>query len=479
MHRRCENSEMKSADGLREEFLRTVEKYRMVSRGDKVLCALSGGADSVALTVLFSTLADELGIELYAAHLNHCLRGISSDNDERFVREFCRSRGIPLETARMDVAGISKAEGAGIEETARKVRYRFLHESAERFGCTKIATAHNANDNAETIIMNIARGTGIRGLCGIPPVRGMIIRPLLFSERKTIEEYLDSQRTGHVTDESNFDDSYTRNRIRHRVIPALLEINPSLIKNMGEMAELLRSDADYLDSLAAGKFPTGSVSTSVPEKELNELHDAVSGRVIRGMYTAAREGKTGSLSKEHVDSVKRLAGQAGPSGEVHLPGGITAKRIYGILKMTSRTGNEELPEEKELVIGENIFGGWRIVAEIVDENDGTFKGKGIGNTGKTDRSGHAVYLDPSLVDGGIRVRARKNGDTISPVDRSWTKSLKKLYIEMKIPRDERTTRPVIVCGDAVCAIPGFSADRRFAASGPPAVRITFIKYTDI
>jgi len=453
---------MKRAEGLAAEIIRASEKYRMMVRGDRVLCALSGGADSTALTILLSRLADELGIKVFAAHLNHGLRGEASDSDERFVRELCESHNIPLETRRENVGEIAKAGGKGIEETARDVRYRFLRQTADRLGCTKIATAHTANDNAETILMNMVRGTGLRGLCGIPPVRGNIVRPLLFSERKSIESYLSDQGIGYVTDESNFDTSYTRNKIRHQVIPLLLEINPSFTGSIREMAELLRGDADCLDDWAEELFSFERISPSILIEDLKSIPDNLSGRVIRRMYSVARGNSAQvpfGLSKEHVDSVLRLAYGARPCGEIHLPGGVIARRSYAKLEMV--TGRREgIAEEKMLELGQTSFGGWLIIAELINDN--------------SMRDGKAIYLDPSLLRNGIYVRGSKAGDTISPSGRNWTKTLKKLYIEMKIPRNERPGRPVITCGGSVCAIPGFAADKKFAANEPPALKISFM-----
>jgi len=453
---------MERAEGLAAEIIRVSEKYRMMAPGDRVLCALSGGADSTALTILLFRLAKELSIEVFAAHLNHGLRGEASDGDERFVRELCASYGIPLETRRENVGEIARAEGTGIEETARKVRYRFLRQAADRFGCTKIATAHNANDNAETILMNMVRGTGLRGLCGIPPVRGSIIRPLLFTERKAIEEYLESLGAGYVTDETNFDTSYTRNKIRRQIIPLLLEINPSFIAGVGDMAEIVRSDADCLDLLAEKTFSLDGSPPSVNVGDVKASPRSLSGRAIRRMYSIAA-GKPSEdacpLSKEHVDSVIRLAYGERPGAEIHLPGGIVAKRKYESIEMA--TGKrEEIAEEKRLGLGQTRFGGWLISAELINEGD------------PQDRN--AVYLDPDLLRRGISVRGYRTGDFISPRGRNWTKTLKKLYIEMKIPKDERRSRPVIACGDRVCAIPGIAADKKFAATGLPALKISFL-----
>jgi len=233
-----------------DRFNALIQEYDMIPPGAKVLCAVSGGADSVCLLHMLSQRKD---ISLAAAHFNHQLRGEESDRDEAFVRKLCEAWHIPCEIGGGDVAAETKARKQGIEETALQMRYAFLHETAEALGGALIATAHNADDNAETILFNLIRGTGLHGLTGIAPMRGNLIRPLLNCSRQDIEEYLQVHDLPHVEDSSNTDETYSRNRIRHQVIPVLQEINSKAIEHIGSTVRQL-SEIDQAIEAQARKY---------------------------------------------------------------------------------------------------------------------------------------------------------------------------------------------------------------------------------
>lgn len=210
-----------------------------------IVVAVSGGADSVALLHALCSLKEETGLRIYACHINHNLRGEESDGDEQYVRSLCESLGVPLKVYSIDVRGNAKKHES-TEETARKLRYEcFEKEAAEKNAL--VATAHTASDNAETVIMNIIRGTGTKGLCGIPARRGYIIRPLLGCTREDIEEYCKSNSLRYVTDSTNLSDDYTRNKIRHNVIPLLSEFNPSLLTAFTRMTEAVTDDNAFIE----------------------------------------------------------------------------------------------------------------------------------------------------------------------------------------------------------------------------------------
>ena len=194
--------------------------------GGGVLCAVSGGADSVYLLCRLCELRESLGLRVWAAHYNHCLRGAESDRDEAFVRALCAGLGVEAYSGRGDVAAFARENGLGTEDAARRLRYGFLEQTADALGADAIATAHTADDNAETMLLNLARGAGLRGLCGIPPRRGRVIRPILGVTRAEIDAYLELKGVGHVEDSTNAGDDYARNRIRHHAVPALRSVNP-------------------------------------------------------------------------------------------------------------------------------------------------------------------------------------------------------------------------------------------------------------
>jgi tRNA(Ile)-lysidine synthase len=222
-------------------------KVDLIKPGAKVIVALSGGADSVCLLHLLSGLRDKLGLSLEACHVNHMLRGEASDRDEDFVRELCSRLGIPLHVRRVDVNSL-RQKHQSLEECAREARYSCFDEIGTN---ALVATAHTADDNTETVLFNLIRGTGLRGLCGIPPVRANFIRPLIETAKSDILAYLEERNVEYITDESNYSDEFTRNNLRLNVIPLLEKINPSLTGAVTKMCAALRYDEEYLHGIAA------------------------------------------------------------------------------------------------------------------------------------------------------------------------------------------------------------------------------------
>ena len=221
-------------------------EYKMIEKGDAVVAALSGGADSVSLLHALTELSGELGITVSACHVNHHLRGAEADADMHFCEELCQRLGVELRVLEADVASMQQKHES-LEECARRVRYDFFAEVSRG---KKLATAHNSNDCAETVLLNLMRGTGLKGLCGVPPVRGNIIRPLIFCTRDEVEEYCRSRGLTWVTDKTNLSTDYTRNKIRHIILPEMLKINGSLFGTMNLMELSLREDSDFLDNMA-------------------------------------------------------------------------------------------------------------------------------------------------------------------------------------------------------------------------------------
>ena len=290
----------------------TVSRYKMIPKGSRVLVAVSGGADSMSL---LNWLFENRGLykaEIFAAHFNHGLRGEESDRDARFVRDFCEEKGIPLETGGADVASYARENGLGTEEAARNLRYGFLEKTAEKLGCGLIATAHNSDDNAETVLFNLARGSGMKGICGIPPVRGNIIRPLLGTTRAEIEEYLELKGIAHVEDSTNALDDYSRNLIRHKVMPVLKEINPGFSASVLRMGTLLRDDDAVLDAMAEELIRKSAECGSIPIKALKEAGKSIGCRAIRQMCP-------GSISMVHAEVLYELA-MTGGTGYSDIPG---------------------------------------------------------------------------------------------------------------------------------------------------------------
>ena len=284
---------------LRDDVKNTIQRYSMIKSGDTVIAAVSGGADSVALLHVLYSLQGELSFSLAACHVNHNLRGAESDGDEMFVRRMCRMMDIPLYVANIKVNEFRQKHDS-LEECARRLRYGFF----EDIGKNKlIATAHTASDNCETILINMVRGTALSGICGIPAKRDNIIRPLLYSTREDVERYCRENELDYVTDSTNLSDDYTRNKIRHKIVPLLREINPALYGAMSRLSDAASLDDAYLDSLAAQLMQKASAGDG--KYDVNQLCDADE-CILRRIVTMLFKQNDIPVSMSAVDSCVKI-----------------------------------------------------------------------------------------------------------------------------------------------------------------------------
>lgn len=254
-----------NTSAVREKVIEAIERHRMIQTGDRIIAALSGGADSVTLLHCLNELRESLGFELSACHVNHNLRGEDSDMDQAFAEKLCKKMNVPIRVFSINVLD-SMEKHVGVEEKARTLRYEAFSEEAKRLGA-KVATAHNSCDNTETVLLNMLRGTGLKGLCGIPAVRDYLIRPLLLCSRKEIEAYCTENNLGFVTDKTNFSTDYTRNKIRIELLPKLLQINPSLHEGISRMTNSLTEDSVFLESIAREKLEEARLGEYVYDNE--------------------------------------------------------------------------------------------------------------------------------------------------------------------------------------------------------------------
>jgi len=264
-------------DMFTEKVRNTISEHDMIPVGGAVVAALSGGADSVSLLFALNKLSQELGFTLSACHVNHGLRGEESDSDMRFCQELCDRLGIELRILNTDVRDFQKKHES-IEETARRVRYDFFAEVSQG---KKLATAHNCNDSAETVLLNMMRGTGLKGLCGIPPVRGNIIRPLIRCTRDEVESYCNENALSYVTDKTNLSDDYTRNKVRHAILPEIIKINSSFLETASRMQQHLREDSELLESMAAQALDNAKTEGGYKAAEISALPKPIRTRVIK------------------------------------------------------------------------------------------------------------------------------------------------------------------------------------------------------
>ena len=411
------------------KFLR---EYPMMQPGDRIICALSGGADSVAMAFAFYLLKDELEIQLEAAHFNHHLRGEESDRDEDFVRSFCDRYDIPLHVG----SGEIKPGKKGLEAAARDARYAFLRNLPG-----KIATAHTADDNAETVLLHLIRGTGLKGLGGITPIHGNVIRPLLTVTRQDVEDFLEEWCLSHIEDSSNGTDAFLRNRIRRHVMPLLKEENPKIGENLSRMALRLREDEDCLSAQA-------SFDTLPSVESLKTMPSAIRSRVLADFLV-----KSGVKEPEesHIAQAEALLYSEKPSAKASFPGGVTITRNYDTLEAVT---NQPALEEQILTCpGTLTLPGLQITCEPADE---------IVNTADT------FTVCPA---GQIRIRSRVSGDTIRLS--GGTKSLKKLFIDRKIPAARRNQIPVVRDDAGILGVYSIGAHLDRIPENLPAVTIRF------
>lgn len=420
-----------------------IQKYKMVAPGQTVLAAVSGGADSMCLLDILLGM----DIRVMAAHYNHGLRGMESNRDQEFVREYCLRHGVEFFTDKGDVRMTADAESLGIEETARLMRYEFLQRVASQQGVDKIATAHNADDNAETVLMNISRGAGLDGLCGIPVVRDNIIRPLLCLTRTGIETYLEQSGVPNIFDSSNDDQSYRRNRIRHSVMGVLKEINPGLSMAVLSMTERIRQDRECLDALAQNAFErlmTVGREIRGPVKPLMELNEAIRSRTVR--LGLGKIGVTGE--SRTVRAVMDILSTDNPSAVINLKNNATVRREYGDIVFSAMHSRGVGFESVELENGMSAHIP-ELELEVICKN-----GKINNDLSST------FYFKCSSICGKITVRPRNPGDKIRLMGRACTKTIKKLFIEEKVPEHLRDRIPVFADENGVIAIMGFGIAER-------------------
>lgn len=425
----------------------------LLPRDGAILCAVSGGADSMCLLHMIYSR----GIKVVAAHFEHGIRGEESLRDARFVESWCREAGIDCVIGHGSVPSCAAERGLGLEQAARELRYAFLEKTAAEQGCKYIATAHNADDNVETVIFNLARGGGTLGLKGIPRERGHFIRPLLDMSRREIESYLEKNAIPHVEDGSNASDDYSRNLIRHHVTPVLRRINPELHLVVGRTAKLLEQDEDCLGAMADSFIREYYDGESLPVSELRQLHRAVSSRVLRRLCNE-------SLSFEHVEQALKLL-EGTERKYLDLPGQRLCRQ-QGRLYFSP--GEIVSIPDRELIPGR-----WTAVPELGLEL--------LAEYGDNDAEVNGLFKTCRLkcenICSSVYCTGRKAGDRLRPAGRGCTKSLKSLFNEAGYTRERRSRTLVLRDGKGILAVLGMCLDER--AKAAPGDRVLTVKIREI
>ena len=465
---------------LINKVLSFITENKMITEGDKVLIALSGGPDSVAMTHILHSLQDKLGFTLYAAHVNHCLRGEEANKDEAYASELCQSLNIPFYSEKIDIKVLAKERGISHEMAGREARYEFFNNLRVKLNLQKVALAHNANDQAETILMRIMRGTGLEGLGGIQAVReGGIIRPILAITREEIEEYCSTNLLKPRVDKSNLQEIYTRNKIRLKLIPYMREnFNEEIISALCRMGELLEADNEYIVEEVDKKYKELSRKGRngvYLSSEAFKLHVSLLRRIIKKACGSVK-GNELNISKQHIDAVIELQG-LGTGKSITLPDGIRVINEYGELFFTRIQvedrdyGRITKKEDKALEDNELILKEEEIIKKL-QSSELYFDSQsfGIDLTLKlienqslidTKSSRRIKYFDLEKINGDITLRHRREGDKFNPLGMKGSKKLKDIFIDLKIPREKRDKLPLLCFGEDIAWIVGYKLSDKY------------------
>ena len=412
---------------------------------EPILVALSGGADSSALLFMLAHYAKESNAKIYAAHLNHGIRGEEADRDEQFCKELASSLCVEFFSKKINVPAIAKQSGESIETAARRERYDFFDNIMRENQIKILATAHNADDNLETVLFNIARGTGLGGLCGIPNSRptkyGVVIRPILTMEKSEIISFCKNNGISFVTDSTNASIDYTRNKIRNQIIPVLKEINSGATKNASRMTETLKEDSLCLQSMADWFVEELGRDNSIELEKLCGSPASISNRALIVIYDKLSGGKT--LEATHIKAIKELAKKGTPHSAVSLPDGIEAVVENGKLYFTQKNEKKAFEGDFEIILknGENVISESCVDIFINSEqySKNIYK-KSI-----------LLSIASDKINGTLIARNRKAGDKI--LSGGMHKSIKKLMNEKKIDLSLRSRIPIICDDSGVIAVP--------------------------
>ena len=412
---------------------------------EPILLGLSGGADSSALLIMLAEYAKQVGSRIYAAHLNHGIRGDEADRDEQFCKELCSRVGVEFFSKKLDIPSIASASGESVETAARNARYDFFYKIMKEMGIKILATAHNADDNLETLLFNIARGTGLGGLCGIPESRPMgdcvVIRPILTMEKEKIISFCENNGLSFVTDSTNADNEYTRNKIRNRIIPILKEINPNAVRNASRMTESLKDDSLCLQSMADWFVEELGGNYSIELEKLCGSPSSIVNRALIRLYDEITGGK--SLEATHINAIKELAKKGIPHSSISLPNGIEARVENGRLCLLTK-GNTNFSFDAFNVLLSNGKN------EITDAEVEIFLND-LNYSKNIYKKSILLSIESDTIDGALVARSRAPGDKI--LLGGMHKSVKKLYNEKKIPLDLRSRIPIICDKSGIIAIP--------------------------
>jgi len=447
---------------LFDSFKAVLARDGMWTPGTGVLAAVSGGADSTCLLDLFRRLREESPFDLTVAHLNHSLRGAESDRDEEFVRSLAGRLGLPFHVRRLSPGSLEGSKD-GLEAAARRARYAFLEETARETGAKRVALGHTRDDQAETFLLRLVRGSGTRGLAGIyPVVEGLFIRPLLGVGRSDVEAYLKERSLPWRLDSSNADPGRTRNRIRSLLLPLLREeFNPEIVPALSRATEILREEEAYLDEVTRHlarrllRREASGVALSIPAVRV--LHPALRRRLLRrALEEAGGRGPAAPAGFEAVEALEELAREGRHGAAVSLGGGLEARVLYSDLSLLDTLSDPPLQGDVPLPVpGEAALPGLGLLLKARE-----VEASSIGDP-RTGSASDRALLDADALPGPLLVRSRRSGDTFRPLGCAGEAKLKSYLIDRKVPRPARERVPLVVSGSRIAWVVGFQIDDRY------------------
>ncbi len=430
---------------------RAILDYKMQNAYENVIVGFSGGADSSALLHYFAKKAKKL----VCVHINHMIRGAEADRDEAFCRDICKKYGIEFVCHKIDIPTLANQKGKGLEETAREERYRVFSEECEKRNFDAILTAHNANDNTESVIFNLARGSGANGISGIKPVNGKVMRPLIYATRQEILNYCHENSIEYVTDSTNEDIDYTRNYIRHQIVPMLEKLNPALSDSVARLASSIRADEDFILKEAKCFIKQNCEENKILPKKFESLHESVKVRVLKILSGVNLDNKSIKACLEFMP--KNQSGDV-----INLCKGVSLKMESGYAVFINTKELDDIEFSNQLKQGLNEIENIGVIisynTDIVPENKELYC---------------VLKLNAEAIKGNLFTRSRQDGDTI--YQGRLTKKIKKLFCEKKIPSHKRNKIPLICDENGIVAIPNVAT--RDGAKGE-GITIKFYKEGD-
>ncbi len=455
-----------------QKIVNTINEHCLMEERSSILVAFSGGADSVCLLDVLNRIKKANKFKIYAAHLNHGIRGAEADTDQKFAEDFCQKIGVRCFSKKADIPTIARKNGQTEEEAGRNARYEFFEQICEENNIDAVATAHNRNDQAETVLMRVIRGSGLSGLRGIKYRReDRVIRPLLDVTRREIEEYCNAAGLEYITDSTNADDSYTRNRVRHKLLPMLEDdFNPNVVNALANLALNLDQDTEFIDGYSERlyeRLKAPSPGGRYKALHIESLKTVKSGSIVsRLILLCARDTmEVGySLEKRHIDAVLKIISGEGTAEE--LPGGLTVRERYGWLEFS-----KNLPKNDTQSL--NSCNNNEFCVEV-----GTDKLYNIDSIGacisltvmneyayREGTGDMCLDADKLGLDSGDNikfvVRNRMAGDRIAVYKNGKSKKLKNLFIDKKIRREDRDRIPVLCMNDEIIMIPGVRINEKY------------------